>query len=134
MIKYIIVLTACFFLHSTVNAQAKDCSTIKNGVFKSILELDGDTTVTIIKRKGNKQVEEVPSLGLIMEFTVKWTSECTYELTKPKVTKGELADVDDSQVISVKVLDVRDDSFTAEVISNFSDVKLMVSFLRIKKN
>ena len=69
-----------------------------------------------------------------MEFTVKWTSECTYELTKPKVTKGELADVDDSQVISVKVLDVRDDSFTAEVISNFSDVKLMVSFLRIKKN
>jgi hypothetical protein len=127
-----VVLALLMTMIAVAGDTQTNCKSIHDGNFKSVSELDGDSTVYHITRKKDKQYEEVKSTGVKMEFKVKWTSDCTYELSHPKVIKGTMPGVEDSQVIYVKVIDVREDSYTAEVTANFADFKIMVSYLKVR--
>jgi hypothetical protein len=131
--KYLLfVCIGVFYYGCSLNAQPKDCLTVHEGVFKSISELQGDTTFSIITRKKDKQIEESKSAGIMMEFKVTWTSDCSYELSRPKVLKGVVDGVADDQILYVKIIDVRNDSFTTEVTTNFADFKLKLTYLIVK--
>jgi hypothetical protein len=106
----------------TVIACSQDCSSVKFGKFKIIFEADTFKVETIITRTKDIQVEEA-SDGTKMQFHVKWTTPCSYELSKPKVLKGSLEGVSDDQVLFVKILKVTPDFYTAEMTSNFADLK-----------
>ncbi|HEV8285844.1 MAG TPA: hypothetical protein VGQ09_16135 [Chitinophagaceae bacterium] len=120
--KIISIIILLIFTSCLVKAQ--DCSKVKYGKFKLVLELDTMKIVTTIERVKNIQSEE-SSTGVKMQFEVKWTSSCSYELSKPKVLKGEMTDVNDQQILYVKILNVTPTYYTAEISSNFADLKLV---------
>jgi hypothetical protein len=62
-----------------------DCKDIKEGLFK-IESVDGSLH-TILRTK-NKQTENVGKTGLVSQFDLKWTSDCSYILSNRKVVKG----------------------------------------------
>ena len=109
-------------------SQTNDCNKVKNGTFKSIMGIGEEKEASVIYRKGNKQIEENIANGIKMSFTVKWTSDCTYELSKPKMLKGVLEGVADSQIIYVKIIEVTSEKYTAEVSSNFFDAVAVFSY------
>jgi inosine/xanthosine triphosphate pyrophosphatase family protein len=119
MKKLVLVFLAILI---TVIAYSQDCSSVKFGKFKIVFEADTFKVETIITRTKDIQIEEV-SDGTKLQFHVKWTSPCSYELSKPKVLKGNLEHVADDQVLFVKILKVTPDFYTAEMTSNFADVK-----------
>ena len=108
-------------------ANSQDCSKVRVGKFKSVQEFDSIKYITTLNRMKNIQTEE-SNTGLKMQFKVTWTSECSYELSHPKVVKGQLEGVADDQVLYVKIIKVTSTSYTAEVTSNFYDRKLVVEF------
>lgn len=79
--KYLIlVLFSCPFI-----IDKPDCNSVKNGTFK-LESINGSDH--IITRTENKQTENIVNKGLISEFSLKWTSDCTYILYNRKVIKG----------------------------------------------
>lgn len=79
--KYLILaLLSCSFI-----SDKPDCNSVKIGTFK-LESIDGSEH--IITRTENKQTENVANKGLISEFSLKWTSDCTYILFNRKVIKG----------------------------------------------
>lgn len=122
----------CVVLCMAVNSQEIDCNQVKNGVFKSVVNVNGKEFVSIITRKNNKQQEESLNTGVVLEFVVKWTSKCTYELSNPKIIKGEMPNVSSSHVLFVRIIDVKKDSYSADVSSNFFDNKIILDFTKIK--
>lgn len=130
--KRILFLSGFIFLCFLVQAQQPDCSTIKNGTFKNVMIIEGQELVTMIYRDENKQIEENKMMGIKMEFVVKWTSPCTYELSKPKMLSGEMPGLLKTHKVFVKVLSVTNDAYTAEVSSNFSELTDTSDFLIIK--
>ena len=133
IMKTLIALLGMVLLTSAISAQQPDCKKIHTGKFESTIELETEKVVIKITRIKNKQIEENIESGLKMEFMVKWTSTCTYELSHPKVVSGTLEGVSDDQVIFVKVLEVKKDRYIAEVGSNFAEQKLTSEFLILKK-
>ena len=130
--KKLILLAVSTFLLLAVQAQSPECSKVKDGVFTATIEVEGEENVTLITRKGNKQIEENKKKGIKMEFVVKWTSECTYELSKPKVIKGNFPGVEDKQVLFVKITDVQKEFYNADVSSNFFDGVMSSEFVIVK--
>jgi len=121
IIAIILLLTiGCF-------VKAQDCSKVKSGRFKSVLDLDTAKYITILHRLKNIQTEET-NTGIKMQFKVTWTSDCTYELSNPKVLKGEMEGVSKDQVLYIKIIKVTSTSYTAEVTSNFADQKFVMEF------
>jgi hypothetical protein len=108
-------------------AHAQDCSKVKSGKFKSVLEFDTVKYITTLHRMKNIQTEE-SNTGVKMQFKVTWTSDCTYELSHPKILKGKIEGVTDDQVLYVKIIKVSATSYTAEVTSNFYDQKMVMEF------
>ncbi|MEO7923884.1 MAG: hypothetical protein ABIR30_09410 [Chitinophagaceae bacterium] len=131
--KQFVLLLNFLLVFLAVNAQEeKECKTIRTGTFRSVLNIGGEEFVTMIYRKKDKQVEESTAQGIKMEFDVKWTSPCTYELSKPKVIKGEVPGVSSDQLLYVKILSVTKESYTAEVSSNFFAGTTIFDFTIIK--
>jgi len=62
-----------------------DCKDIREGLFK-LESLDG-SLYTIVRTK-DKQTENVGKTGLVSEFDIKWTSNCSYILFNRRVLKG----------------------------------------------
>ena len=120
--KAITIITILLFAGFLAGAQ--DCDKVKYGKFRIVTELDSLKIETKIFREKNIQVEEA-SNGVKMQFEVKWTSPCSYELSKPKVLKGVVEGVSDDQVLFVKILKVTRSFYTTEITSNFADMKLV---------
>ncbi len=101
---------------------AQDCKKLQLGTYR----ISGDDTnpESILIRTSAYQFEEVKSLGLKLQFNIRWTSDCTYELSNPKVLKGELPSIKDDQVVYVKIKKVAATYYTAEISSNFNDLVL----------
>lgn len=105
--KYLIlVLFSCSFI-----IDKSDCNSVKNGTFK-LESINGSDH--IITRTENKQTENIVNKGLISEFSLKWTSDCTYILYNRKVIKGvdewsaEInADTLFNEIIEVSEADIR---------------------------
>lgn len=62
-----------------------DCKDLKEGLFK-LESIDGSLH-TIVRTK-DKQTENIGKTGLISEFDIKWTSDCSYILFNRRVVKG----------------------------------------------
>lgn len=127
-----ILLIIVVFVSCVANAQGPSCNKVKNGVFQSVIEIGGERHVTKITRKGNKQTEENEATGLKLEFDVKWTSDCTYELSNLRTIKGNLPGASDKHILWVTITGVTKDSYQADVSSNFTEGKLEMIFSIIK--
>lgn len=131
--KKLICISALIFCSLIAIAQdEKDCKKVNTGIFRSELSVEGKNFVTMIYRKKDKQIEENIQMGIKMEFNVKWKSPCSYELSNPKVLKGEVPGVSPAQVLYVKILSVTKDAYTAEVSSNFFEGKTIFDFMIVK--
>jgi len=112
-----------------LTSHAQDCKDIQTGSFK-IANESGEYLIT---RTNKHQFEEVRSIGLKMQFDLKWTSECSYELSNPKVLEGEGPVVDKTQKVFVRIVEVSDKSYTADVTSNFGDEKITMKIEIVKR-
>lgn len=82
MKKYLIVaFISCSFISDKL-----DCSSVKIGTFR-LESVDGSDH--ILTRTENNQTENVTKKGLICEFNLEWTSDCTYILFNRRVIKGK---------------------------------------------
>ena len=113
---------------------AQDCKSVRTGTFRIVAEIDTLKIETIITRTGDYQIEDVPSQGIKMQFEVKWTSGCSYELHKPKILKGNLDNVSEDQILYVKIIKVTPEFYTAELSANFADAKFTKDIEIIKKS
>ena len=134
MKRFIILAISIILSHFTAVCQEPDCSIVKNGTFKSVLVIDGLEFETIITRENNKQIEDNKAEGIKMAFDVKWTSACTYELSKPRILKGNVPGVTPDQVLYVRITAVTKESYTVEVTSNFFSEKASFDFLILHKD
>ncbi len=131
--KKLFFLTASLFCFLVASSQEeKECNKVSTGTFRSELSIEGRNIVTMIYRKKDKQIEENAQMGIKMEFSVKWTSSCTYELSDPKVLKGDVPGVSPDQVLYIKILSVSKEAYTAEVSANFFDGKTIFDFMIVK--
>lgn len=119
------LLTTAAALILTFTSNAQDCKGIQKGKFR-VAPDDYSPSETIITRTNEHQFEEVISNGIKMQFDLKWTSDCTYELSNPKLLKGELPwKNNESHKLFVKIIKVTKTSYTTEITSNFFDTKLV---------
>lgn len=130
--KQLACLVAFFSLCVVSYAQGLNCKKVTTGTFKSVIDAGEEKIVTMIYREKEKQVEECVQAGLKMEFNIKWTSACTYELSNPRILKGSLPGTSASHILYVKITEVYDGGYKAEVSSNFSDVKEVMDFSTMK--
>ena len=63
-----------------------DCKDIREGLFK--LESEDGSLHTIVRTKA-KQTENVGKTGLVSEYDIKWTSNCSYILFNRRVVIGK---------------------------------------------
>lgn len=84
--KNIVIAIITIFGINTMCAQEKpaDCKSMQTGTFEYMVE--GLEHVKIV-RTANKQVETNAKTGGSITGTVKWLSDCEYELTFDKVTE-----------------------------------------------
>ena len=122
--KVVFLLLLFFIVGAVAKAQSLDCNAIYTGKFKTIVvSPDGVKMTTIIYRQKDKQVEENLTTGLKMEFDITWTSDCSYELSKPRFLKGALPGVSRDHILYVKIISIEGNKYKAEVSANFAEEK-----------
>ena len=129
MMKFIFVFLFILTFSSILKAQ--NCSDIKNGIFR-IKSDEVNPNETILTRKKDIQIEEVKSKGIKLQYHIKWTSNCTYELSHPKVLKGDFPWASDEQVLYIKITKVTATFYSTEITSNFSDRKMVKDIFIVK--
>jgi len=72
------------FLLLTLTSCNKNCKSVSEGTFRIESQVGNYTIV----RSKNKQTEKVESTGVVSEYKIKWTSDCSYILFDRKVIKG----------------------------------------------
>lgn len=87
MTKYILFLLLPFLFQTG----STDCKGIKEGRFN--LESNDGSIHTIVRTK-DTQTEKVGKTGVISEFDIKWTSDCSYLLFNRRVIEGEDSMID----------------------------------------
>lgn len=108
-------------------SQNLDCSMYKDGTFS--LVANGGTY--IITRKGSKQTEEVVKTGEIVSFKVVWVNSCTYTLT-PTSKTAKKTGLPKSAVVTVKITEVKKNSYMQTSTSSISDVVISAELIKIK--
>jgi hypothetical protein len=82
MLKYFtivtILITSCYDNHKTKILKA-DCDRFKNGIF--FFRGEDDPTLYKIKRLDSLQTEFIGKTGNYVNLKIKWTGDCSYELT-----------------------------------------------------
>lgn len=126
--RWLFILFATAF--SFLSANAQKCDGVKEGTFK-IPGDDVNPNESILTRTAKHQFEEIKSMGLKLQFDLKWTSDCTYELSNPKVLKGDFPAVE-SHILYVKIIKVTSSYYTAEITANFADFKLVKDIQIVK--
>ena len=125
--KYLSLLLS---LIAFANVHAQKCDDIKQGKFR--IATNDNIPESILTRTADYQFEDVPSLGIKMQYSLKWTSDCSYELSNGKLIKGELPGFSDNGIVYVKIIKVSSGYYSAEVSSNFNDFKKTVDIQIIK--
>ena len=114
---------------SVLKAQTLDCKKFRDGTFK--IEAQGVTT--FIKRKGSKQSESIQSREGSSHFKVRWLDECTYTLTPTKKTrKTFFSELPENAVLTIKITEVKENSYIQTSTANFSDMVLSSEVIRIE--
>lgn len=107
--------------------QTPDCSKFKNGTF--LLVGDNDRNYMIV-RKGKHQKESYKDLTF--EFTVKWIDDCTYTLAPTKKTLELNPDFAMDGIITVKITEVKENSYIQSSSSNFTEGVLTSEMVRVE--
>ena len=125
--KYILLLCLCAL---SFLAEAQDCKEVQRGRFR--IGASEDAPETLLTRNAKFQIEEVPSMGIIVQFELSWTSACTYVLSRPKLLKGTMPGISDTQKVYVKITKVTSRDYSAEISSNFSEAVLVKTMERLR--
>jgi hypothetical protein len=83
--KRLILLLVLFFSLSTLG---QNCKSYKEGKFK--LKDNSNGITYIIERKGDIQTERIEGENEVLDFKVKWLSDCKYMLTPSEKTMEKL--------------------------------------------
>lgn len=83
--KRLILLLVLVFSLSTFG---QNCKSYKEGKFK--LEDNSNGITYIIERKGDIQTERIEGENEVLDFKVKWLSDCKYMLTPSEKTMEKL--------------------------------------------
>jgi hypothetical protein len=117
----LLLLTSTYFYAQTKSK----CSDVKTGVFK--------VDETIIKRTENIQFETNAEKHFKASYTVVWLDDCTYELRDKKFISGpEYLKGHKGDVLTVKILWVKDKTMKVALSSNFADFKINLEMEIIK--
>ena len=110
-----------------------NCDALKEGLFK--LESVDGSLHTIIRTK-DKQTENVGKTGLVTEFDIKWTSDCTYLLFNPRIIEGKDDIPDDFKIDTLynEIIEVSGDRH--KVISSIKgyDQKIEATLVKVDTN
>jgi len=107
--KILLILIIFFF---TSQSDILNCSDLKNGKFQTE---NKDGSITIITRKGNKQIENFNDGERISEFDVKWTNECEYLIYNRKVLQGNDPWPEmNSDTLKIKIIEIQDAFYETE--------------------
>jgi hypothetical protein len=109
--------------------QQPDCKKFRNGIFKMA---DKEMPTLIIQRKGNKQIEIKEGKKDGPEYTVKWLDDCTYTLKPTKKTlKLYYPSLPNSATLTVRIIEVKANSYIQKSTSNFSDLEMTSEVVKI---
>ena len=116
----LITLVLLIGIMSSSFGQELNCNRFKNGSFKLMDSLSGNTIIT---RQGKSQIEFNSLLNLRVKFKVKWIDDCTYELKYKKVLDNpNNIELSKKMILTVKIIETRKKSYIQEVSSNVSDL------------
>jgi len=90
------------------------CNIMKKGKFRY---LDADDKTAFIEINGNKQVEYYQSKKYYVKSDLKWTGECTYELSMTASTLPKLA-FKPGDKLKIEIVKVSNDTVTYKAISD----------------
>lgn len=100
------------------------CKNVQIGDFKLTSEYSG---TTYISRTENHQTERNIDHGYEARFDVVWIDECTYELRNKKFIKGpDFLKGKEGAILTVEILEVKENSIVVSSSSNFTDIKTEV--------
>ena len=110
----LIILLLCM----GASCQTTTCKSLREGKFKVTTK---ETGTTIITRKNNLQIEENADMKVNIVFNIRWTSDCSYELSPKQVIQGDSSILQQGRVVKVQIIGFRNNKYLAHSTSNFSD-------------
>lgn len=107
--KILLVLITLIF---NTSSGKTDCNDLKNGKFQTENE---DGSMTIITRKGNKQIENFKDGERISEFDLKWKDDCEYLIFNRIVIQGNdpWPEINED-TLRIKITEIQDDFYFTE--------------------
>ena len=125
--KHAILIFALLTSIAEANGQTKTCTSLHIGKFETALP--NNQGVTKITRTKDLQIEENKLLGYKLAYTIRWTSDCNYQVKLKKVIKGDPNWLTDQQyVIMVQIKEITKDSYVTEQTSTYSDKAIRNQF------
>ena len=129
LMKKTFVALAILFFSFGASAQVKECSSVRNGKFKIMME----GTESFIERKGSLQIETEPKSGFKGEFKITWLNDCTYTIQAVKIhNKGNLPEIDYELILTTKIIRVEQDYYLTETTSNKWDMVFEAKVYKVK--
>jgi hypothetical protein len=103
---------------SVVATQSKDCNSIKIGTFRLTTKESGTTVVT---RTYYTQKEENEKYGVITEDSIKWLSNCRYQIRPWKILKNKAnIDLSTDLLLEVEILEVHESFYNQRTTSKLT--------------
>lgn len=95
--------------------QAQSCKSVQQGKFKI---RDNNSSITVITRNENYQIEENKTLKIKMAFDINWIDDCTYELRPYKMLEGDPSYFVKEMVITTVIKQVKKYGYEAVCSNN----------------
>jgi hypothetical protein len=124
IVSYLLVLSA---IPINFYGQTMNCSKFRDGIFMYADKKMGNYT---IKRDGKYQIEIYQNKKY--KFIVNWVDDCTYTLTPTKKTYKENPRFTEIGVLTVQIIEVRENSYVQTSKSQFLDRKLTDEIIKIR--
>lgn len=119
LLLLLLITTACF-------SQEKNCTSFLNGKFKYINPAFVNYIVT---RNGTLQTEIDTINKISVEGSVKWLSDCKYELTYTKINSPNSQKLI-GQKVNVEIIEIENNKITC--LSKMNDVILKLEMIKIE--
>lgn len=95
----------------------KDCENLKIGTF----ELKGlDGTIHTIVRNESYQTEYLNDSNIVVQYNIKWTSPCSYEIYNRKVLSDLDFNIEHRDTIRFEITEINGN--VHKIISKFKDI------------
>jgi hypothetical protein len=124
--RLLLIIAVSVFIGCKSKPREIDCSSIREGKFKTLIIHGNDTMEFLIYRDKYKQYEEDTKGNLKVAFRIKWLTDCSYELSERKMLKGEDPDRNGGPVMFVKITEATGNSFVAETTGTSPDGEKMI--------